>query len=67
MHIRAVNILSSSFPSRDCYPFELEIFDRTESLVFDKSVTLLIGENGTGKSTLLEAMAKQVFHPYLAG
>ena len=59
MHIREIKILSSSFPSRDCYPFELEIFNQTESLVFDKPITFFIGENGTGKSTLLKAMAKR--------
>lgn len=31
--------------------------ERMESLAFTKAVTFLVGENGTGKSTLLEAIA----------
>jgi predicted ATPase len=35
----------------------LQIFHQTKYLPFDSPVTLFVGENGTGKSTLLEAMA----------
>ncbi|WP_342363063.1 AAA family ATPase [Terrarubrum flagellatum] len=40
------------------YPFCLPLFkDRDFELVFDKAITIVVGENGTGKSTLLEAIA----------
>jgi len=48
---------SERFPTDEKYPFNLPIFHRTSGLVFETPVTMFIGENGTGKSTLLEAIA----------
>ena len=44
----------------DSYPFNLPVLDggRLE-LVFDRAITFFVGDNGTGKSTLLEAIAQQ--------
>jgi predicted ATPase len=39
------------------HPFELPIIQQLERLDFTTSVTFLVGENGTGKSTLLEGIA----------
>jgi predicted ATPase len=39
------------------YPFSLPAIRHFETIVFHPAVTFLIGENGTGKSTLLEAIA----------
>ena len=58
MHIRSLSFLHDTFPTRDCYPFSLDIFQKTDTLVFHAPVTFFIGENGTGKSTLLEAIAR---------
>jgi predicted ATPase len=45
--------------TRDGYPFSLPIFkDRPFELAFERPVTLFVGDNGTGKSTLLEAIAQ---------
>lgn len=41
------------------FPFQLPLFQSLEALYFKKPVTILVGENGTGKSTLLEAIADQ--------
>src|SRR5580658_2734080 len=42
----------------DAYPFCLPLFQRGNfELAFETAVTIVIGENGTGKSTLLEAIA----------
>lgn len=41
----------------DTYPFTLPIFNQFKCLQFNKSVTIVVGENGTGKTTLLEAIA----------
>lgn len=41
----------------DQYPFSLPVFQSLEDLDFHPRVTFIIGENGTGKSTLLEAIA----------
>lgn len=39
------------------YPFSVPVIKNLQDLVFSKQVTFLVGENGTGKSTLLEAIA----------
>jgi predicted ATPase len=57
IHLKAVNIHPEKFPVLDFYPFNLKIFQNTEKIEFNNPVTLFIGENGTGKSTLLKALA----------
>jgi predicted ATPase len=57
MHLKEVKINHQQFPTRKTYPFNLEVFHTTDSLVFTKPITFFIGENGTGKSTLLKALA----------
>ena len=39
------------------YPFNIEIIKNFKKLEFKKNVTFFIGENGIGKSTLIEALA----------
>lgn len=41
----------------DDYPFNLPWLDTDFSLDFATPVTIIVGENGTGKSTLIEALA----------
>jgi len=57
MHLKEVTFHSGKYPARDCYPFNLPLFHETKQITFDSPVTLFAGENGTGKSTLLEALA----------
>jgi predicted ATPase len=42
---------------RDSYPFCLPFLRDGLDLVFDRAITIIVGENGTGKSTLLEGIA----------
>jgi len=42
------------------YPFSLPIIRNLKEISFPTQVTFFIGENGTGKSTILEAMAYHV-------
>lgn len=43
----------------DSYPFNLPIFcGRDFELEFTTAITIIVGENGVGKSTILEAIAK---------
>jgi predicted ATPase len=44
-------------PDREAYPFCLPFLHDDFSLSFDRAVTIIVGENGTGKSTLLEGIA----------
>jgi predicted ATPase len=41
----------------DAYPFCLPFLRKGFDLSFDRPVTIIVGENGTGKSTLLEGIA----------
>ena len=59
MHISSVRLLHDRFPSLECYPFNLKIFQTTDAIEFTSPVTFFIGENGTGKSTLLRAIARK--------
>ena len=52
-----VTLLRDTVASFDRYPFSLPAVKTLDRLHLHPSVTFLIGENGTGKSTLLEAIA----------
>ena len=57
MHLKKVTLLSEKYPSAEHYPFNLTLFHQTKNIEFTSPVTFFIGENGTGKSTLLEAIS----------
>ncbi len=57
MHIRSIHLNPDTFPATDCYPFSLDVIRKTRTLEFLRPVSFFIGENGTGKSTLLRAIA----------
>lgn len=59
IYLKQADILSKNFPVLNYYPFDLEIFQNTKTIYFQNSVTLFTGENGTGKSTLLKAIAQR--------
>lgn len=44
-------------PDRRAYPFCLPFLSDDFELHFDRVITIIVGENGTGKSTLLEGIA----------
>ncbi len=56
-HLTSVALHHEKYPSVSHYPFSLPIFNQTKQLLFKFPVTFFVGENGTGKSTLLEAIA----------
>jgi predicted ATPase len=57
MHLKNVTLHPEKYPIQDSYPFCLPILQNTRQIILEKQVTLFAGENGTGKSTLLEAIA----------
>lgn len=59
MHLDKVTIFKEKYPTRERYPFNLPMFHQTKSLVFRSPVTFFVGENGTGKSTLLRAICRK--------
>jgi predicted ATPase len=51
----------------DEFPFTIPAFQRGKlTLDFQRPITIIVGENGTGKSTLLEAIAIQAGSTSLA-
>lgn len=56
-YLLEMQLLRKKIPSFDKYPFSLPVIRNLDKLIFHPAVTFLIGENGTGKSTLLEAIA----------
>lgn len=56
-YLRRAELLRENIQHPDRYPFNLPAVRELESLDFHERVTYLVGENGVGKSTLLEALA----------
>jgi len=56
----AIKITAPSLESKPEYPFTLPIIQNFKKIRFSSQVTFFVGENGTGKSTFLEAVAHHV-------
>jgi predicted ATPase len=56
-YIRGISLKRNEVPSFKIFPFNLPSLKTLDELAFHPNVTFLIGENGMGKSTLLEAIA----------
>ncbi|WP_079508702.1 AAA family ATPase [Mesobacillus jeotgali] len=56
-YVRSISLKKDEVTSFRSYPFNLPSFKNLDDLVLHPKVTFLIGENGMGKSTLLEAIA----------
>jgi len=59
MHIERVVLHPDAFPVRDAYPFNLAVFHTTPCVELSTGITFFIGENGSGKSTFLKAVARR--------
>jgi predicted ATPase len=57
MHLTRIRFLHENYPDVRQYPFDLSIFRRTDVVDFTDGICFFVGENGTGKSTLLRAIA----------
>jgi len=52
MHLKYIEYIRPSDIST--YPFNIPLFNSLDRLDFTTPITRFVGENGTGKSTLLE-------------
>ncbi len=57
LFVSAVRLRRDRIKSYDEYPFCIPLIRDMKEITFRKNVTFLIGENGVGKSTLIEALA----------
>lgn len=57
LFIKEVRLDRENVPDFDEYPFNIPIIKQMTKVPFTKPVTFLVGENGSGKSTFLEALA----------
>jgi len=55
--LRSLSVNGKALTGRCGYPFDLPWLGPEFELDFSEPVTILVGENGTGKSTLMEAIA----------
>ena len=55
--LRGIRLDRERVPDFEEYPFCIPAVRALEELAFHEAVTFFVGENGTGKSTLLEAIA----------
>ncbi|MEI2663093.1 AAA family ATPase [Rossellomorea sp. LJF3] len=63
-YIRSVSLKREDLPSLHSYPFNIPSIRYLKDLSLHPNVTLIVGENGMGKSTLLEAIAMAIgFNP----
>ncbi|MGV7217027.1 AAA family ATPase [Bradyrhizobium sp. UFLA05-112] len=56
-YLKRVWLEPSKISNRESYPFCLPIFADDFELSFEAPITIIVGENGTGKSTILEGVA----------
>lgn len=55
MYIKLIEFKDRNYT--DTYPFNLPAIKNIGQITFEKNISILIGENGSGKSTILEAIA----------
>jgi predicted ATPase len=58
VHLATLTIVHDRFPTREAYPFHLPLFQQNTTVPVDAPVTLFVGENGSGRSILLTAIAR---------
>ncbi len=59
MYLKAVTIDSDRFPAENVFPFNVEAFQTTGRVEFSSPITFFVGANGSGKSALLDALARK--------
>lgn len=59
MFLRNLELLKKTSINYNSYPFSIHSIKNLESIEFNSNVTFFVGENGSGKSTILEAIAYQ--------
>ena len=56
-HLKSISVREFNSHDKDSFPFTLEIVKSLREIQFASPVTYFVGENGSGKSTVLETIA----------
>lgn len=59
LYLKSVDISKDEIP-RDNYIYNLSVIKNFKKIEFKKPITMFAGENGLGKSTLIEALATKL-------
>jgi predicted ATPase len=59
MYLLDLHIRQDEFPEQDCFPFNVPAFQATSQIRIASPVLLLAGQNGSGKSALLDALSRK--------
>jgi predicted ATPase len=57
LHLTRIWFADVEFPTREVYPFCLPVFTSQATIEIRSPLTFFVGENGSGKTTFLEAIA----------
>jgi predicted ATPase len=57
IHLKSTSVREFNSRDQDSFPFNLQIIRSLREMEFTSPVTFFVGENGSGKSTVLEAIA----------
>ena len=57
IHLKSITVREFSEQDKDAFPFDLEIVKALYEIQLSSPVTFFVGENGSGKSTILETIA----------
>ena len=60
LFIKKIRLDRDKIDNYDIYPFNIDVVRQLDEIKFNKPVTFLVGENGVGKSTFIEALAVSV-------
>lgn len=59
MFLNRIELLHEKIDNCEKYPFSIPTIQNLKTLEIKSNITFFVGENGTGKSTVLEAIAEQ--------
>lgn len=57
IHLQSLSINKTNAKTHEGFPFSVPVIQSLSTLTFPSEVTFFVGENGSGKSTVLEAIA----------
>ncbi len=59
MFLTSIGLMSDKFPVHDVFPFNIKAFQSTRHIELTSRISFFSGENGVGKSALLDSIARK--------